>query len=126
MSADEWEKGPTEESMKKVVESLKTELGSVRVGRAEPSFLANVVVEGKPISKWGQIQVKDAGTLTVTLFDPANIPKLAKGLEESELKLNATSDGRVVVVPIPRFAVSPLPHISTRLLKFRPLVQPRS
>lgn len=89
--------------MKQIVESLKTELGSVRIGRAEPSFLANVVIDGKPISKWGQIQVKDASTLSVTLFDPTNIPKLTKGLEESELKLNASSDGRVVLVPIPRY-----------------------
>lgn len=102
MSADDWSKEATEAAMKGVVEILKTELAGIRIGRADPSFLSAISVDGKPIAKWGQVQVKDAATLTLTLFDQSNLGKISKGLEECELKLSPSSDGRALTIPIPR------------------------
>jgi ribosome recycling factor len=86
------------------VEDTKTKISALRVGRAEPGYLAGITVENKPLAKVAQIQVRDPTTLTVALFDPAMVPKVEKELRESDLNLNPSVEGRVIIVPVPRYA----------------------
>ena len=62
-----------EEKFAKVIEHLKSELNSMRAGRANPVVLSRVTVDyygtQTPLNQMANIQVSDARTLTVQLYD---------------------------------------------------------
>lgn len=98
-------KNDTKNRMDKTLESLKTDFGSLRAGRAHASLLDGIMVEAygsmTPISQVGTISVPDARTLSVSVWDRGLAKSVDKALRESDLGLNPVSDGQLIRIPIP-------------------------
>ena len=94
-----------EEKMKKSVESLRTDFGKVRTGRAHTGILDHVKVDyygtPMPISQVANISVIDAHTLGVQPWEKPMIAKVEKAIRDADLGLNPASMGDVVRVPMP-------------------------
>ena len=91
--------------MDKTIDSLKSDFGGLRAGRAHASLLDGIMVEAygslTPISQVGTVSVPDARTLSVSVWDKSIAKSVEKALRESDLGLNPVSDGTLIRVPIP-------------------------
>ena len=91
--------------MEKSLESLKSDFGGLRAGRAHASLLDGILVEAygsmTPLSQVGTVSVPDARTLSVSVWDKSLAKNVEKALRESDLGLNPASDGQLIRIPIP-------------------------
>ncbi len=98
-------KKEAETKMQKSVQSLETELGKLRAGRAHPSLLDHIKVDyygtDTALSQVAAIAVENARTLTVTPWEKNMIAPIEKAIMSSDLGLNPASAGMVIRVPLP-------------------------
>lgn len=92
--------------MTAVVEHFDEEMKKVRTGRAHPDMLSGIMVEvyGQmmPLAHAANVTVTDATMLTVTPFDPGNLPVISAAIRADQaLGLNPSDDGHVIRVPVP-------------------------
>ena len=91
--------------MDKTLDSLKSDFGGLRAGRAHASLLDGIMVEAygslTPISQVGTVGVPNARTLSVSVWDKSIAKSVEKALRESDLGLNPVSDGTLIRIPIP-------------------------
>lgn len=85
---------------------FKSNLKTLRTGRASASMLDGVMVEAygspMPLNQVATIGVPDATLIQLTPFDPNNLTAIAEAIRNnSTLGLNPTDDGRIIRVPIP-------------------------
>jgi ribosome recycling factor len=94
-----------EERMQKSVESMRSELATVRTGRASPHLLDRVQVDyygaETPLQQLAQVAATDARLLTVTPYDKSSISAIEKSVMESDLGLTPSNDGNVIRLQIP-------------------------
>jgi ribosome recycling factor len=94
-----------EERMQKSVESTRSELATVRTGRASPHLLDRVQVDyygaETPLQQLAQVAATDARLLTVTPYDKSSISAIEKSVMESDLGLTPSNDGNVIRLQIP-------------------------
>ena len=94
-----------EHRMKGAVEALHRELGTVRTGRASPSLVERLSVEyygtATPLQNIAAIHATDARTLTIQPWDRKAIGDIEKAILKSDLGLNPTNDGQVLLLAIP-------------------------
>jgi ribosome recycling factor len=94
-----------ENRMTKSLDTLKTDLGKVRTGRAHPGLLENVRVDyygnKAPLNQVANVSASDARTLTVTPFDKGQAAAIEKAIRECDLGLNPAAAGGVIRVPLP-------------------------
>jgi len=94
-----------EERMTKSVESFRSELATVRTGRASPHLLDRVVVDyygaETPLKQLANVAASDARLLTVTPYDKNAISLIEKAIQESDLGLTPSNDGNVIRLQIP-------------------------
>jgi ribosome recycling factor len=92
--------------MQKSVEHARTEFGTVRTGRASAALLDRIEVEyygtPTPLKQLATISVPDARMLSIQPFDPGSIRAIEKAIQESDLGLTPSNDGKVVRLPIPQ------------------------
>jgi ribosome recycling factor len=93
------------ERMQKSVESMRSELSTVRTGRASPHLLDRLQVDyygtQTPIKQLAQVAATDARLLTVTPYDKSSISSIEKSVMESDLGLTPSNDGNVIRLQIP-------------------------
>lgn len=98
-------KEDTKSRMEKSLDSLKSDFGGLRAGRAHTSLLDGILVDAygsmTPLSQVGTISVPDARTLAVSIWDKGLAKSVEKALRESDLGLNPASDGQLIRIPIP-------------------------
>ena len=98
-------KNITEQKMLKSLESLKTELGKIRTGRAHTGILDHVMVEyyGSmvPINQVANVTLVDARTIGVQPWEKPMSAKIEKAIRESDLGLNPAAQGELIRVPMP-------------------------
>lgn len=84
---------------------LDHELKGLRTGRASINLLDPVMVEAYgsrvPLSQVATISTPDAKTIIVQVWDANMVKSVEKGITESNLGLNPSSDGGIVRVSIP-------------------------
>jgi ribosome recycling factor len=94
-----------QEEMAKVVESAKSALADIRTGRANPGLLSRIQVDSYgsrvPIQQLGSIDVLDAKTLLISLYDKTQVTNVEKALAQSELGVNTSSEGPKIRVTLP-------------------------
>lgn len=87
------------------IDFLKGELTQIRTGRVIPAILDGVVVHayGSEMSvvELGSVNMLDAQTLQIAPWDKSVLEAIASGIRESDLNLNPTVRGEVVIVPVP-------------------------
>src|ERR687886_1342559 len=91
--------------MDKSIESTRHEFNSVRTGRASAALLDRIVVDyygqPTPLKNLATISASDPRTLTVQPFDPTSIKAVEKAIQESDLGLQPSNDGKLIRLPIP-------------------------
>lgn len=95
-----------DDKLNKVIEHLKTELNSMRAGRANPVVLSRVTVDyygmQTPLNQMANISVSDARTLTVSLYDVSALKEAKKAIIAADLGLNPVDDGKVIRLSFPQ------------------------
>jgi ribosome recycling factor len=92
--------------MDRSVESMHGELNSIRTGRASAALLDRVQVDyygqKTPLKQLATINVPEPRMLTVQPFDPNAIKDIERAVQESDLGLNPSNDGKLIRLPIPQ------------------------
>jgi ribosome recycling factor len=91
--------------MTKSVEATRSELATVRTGRASPHLLDRIQVDYygavTPLNQLAQISATEARLLTVTPYDKNSIKAIEKSIMESDVGLTPSNDGNVIRLTIP-------------------------
>src|ERR1700751_1343933 len=92
--------------MDKSVEHARNEFNTVRTGRASAGLLdrINVAYCGTPtpLKQLATINVPEPRLLTIQPFDPSSIKAIEKSIQESDLGLTPSNDGKLIRLPIPQ------------------------
>jgi ribosome recycling factor len=92
--------------MDKSVEATHNELNTIRTGRASAALLDRVAVEyygqQTPLNQLATINVPEPRMLTVQPFDPSSIRAIEKAIQESDLGLTPSNDGKLIRLPMPQ------------------------
>jgi ribosome recycling factor len=92
--------------MDKSVEATHEHFNGVRTGRASAALLDRIVVDyygtSSPIKNMATINVPEPRLLTIQPFDPTQIKAIEKAIQESDLGLTPSNDGKVIRLPIPQ------------------------
>lgn len=97
----------TRAKMQKAFDITKTDVSSVRSGRATPSLVENIVItayEGSQklkVMEMATITTPDSRSILITPYDVTTVTDIVKGIQESHAGLNPVSDGDVIRVTIP-------------------------
>ena len=93
--------------MQKVPEILKSDLATMRTGRAAPSLVENIVVTAYggtaklKVIELASIATSDPQTILITPFDASIVGEIRKGIQEANVGLTPVIDGPVIRVSIP-------------------------
>jgi ribosome recycling factor len=94
-----------EDKMRKTVDGLKTELATIRTGRATPAIVEHVKVDYDgvlmPINQLAGISVAEAKLLIIQPWDKSTIRNIEKAILTSDLGVTPVSDGNVIRISIP-------------------------
>ena len=92
--------------MDKSIESTRQEFNSVRTGRASPALLDRVQVDyygtPTPLKNLATISAPEPRLLNVQPFDPGSVKAIEKAIQESDLGLQPSNDGKLIRLPIPQ------------------------
>ena len=95
-----------EEKMKKSIEAVENDFGSVRAGRANASVLNRISVDyygtPTPIQQIASIASPDPRTLTISPWDASAVKAIEKAILESDLGINPQNDGKVIRLAFPQ------------------------
>ncbi len=91
--------------MQKSIEALGHNFNKIRTGRAHPSLLDGIKVEyygaDTPLNQVANINIEDARTLSLQVWDRTMISAVEKAIMKSDLGLNPSSAGEVIRIPMP-------------------------
>ena len=91
--------------MEGAIANLRTELASLRTGRASASMLEPVMVDAygspTPINQVGTVNVPEPRMVTVNVWDKSLVGKVEKAIRESGLGINPQLNGTIIMLPIP-------------------------
>ena len=91
--------------MDKSIEATHHEFNSIRTGRASPALLDRITIDyygtPTPLKSLASISAPEARLLVVQPFDPGSIKNIERAVQESDLGLTPSNDGKVVRLPIP-------------------------
>ncbi len=94
-----------EKRMEKSIASLKSELATIRTGRANAALLDHVRVSyygsDVPVSQIGNISVPEPRMLMITPWEKTVLGDLEKAILSSDLGLNPSNDGEVIRIVLP-------------------------
>ncbi|MFL5972394.1 MAG: ribosome recycling factor [Gaiellaceae bacterium] len=92
--------------MDKSVEATQHELNTIRTGRASAALLDRVGVDyygqPTPLNQLATLNVPEPRMLTVQPFDPSSLGAIERAIQESDLGLNPSNDGKIIRLPIPQ------------------------
>ena len=93
-----------EERMDKSLEALAQNFNKIRTGQAHPSILDGIRIDyygsETPLKQMASINVEDARTLAVSVFDKSITPDVEKAIMKSNLGLNPSTAGDVIRIPM--------------------------
>jgi ribosome recycling factor len=100
-----FDKADLERRMKGAVESLKSDLGGLRTGRANTALLDPIMVEAygqhTPLSQVATVSAPEPRLLSVQVWDKSNVGPVEKAIRSAGLGLNPINDGNNLRLPIP-------------------------
>ncbi len=91
--------------MDETLDYYRSELATIRAGRASPAMLQNVKVSyygsNTPLNQIASVNAPQADLLLVQPFDPGVIDDIERAIMEANLGLNPSNDGSQIRIPIP-------------------------
>src|SRR5215217_4653994 len=92
--------------MDKSVDSAAHEFNTVRTGRASAALLDRIEVDyygqKTPLNQLATINVPEPRLLTVQPYDPGSVKAIERAVQESDLGLTPSNDGKIIRLPIPQ------------------------
>ena len=92
--------------MDKSVESAQHEFNTLRTGRASAALLDRIQIDyygtKTPLNQLASINAPEPRLLTVQPFDPSSLPSIERTIQESDLGLTPSNDGKIIRLPIPQ------------------------
>ena len=92
--------------MDRSVEAAAHEFNTVRTGRASAALLDRVQIDYygtmTPLQQLATINVPEPRMLTVQPYDPGSIKTIERAIQESDLGLTPSNDGKLIRLPIPQ------------------------
>jgi len=92
--------------MDKSVESAQHEFNTLRTGRASAALLDRIQVDyygtKTPLNQLSTINAPEPRLLTVQPFDPSSLSSIERTIQESDLGLTPSNDGKIIRLPIPQ------------------------
>ncbi|MBI2567460.1 MAG: ribosome recycling factor [Candidatus Schekmanbacteria bacterium] len=94
-----------EDHMENRIEAFRRDLGTVRTGRATTALLDNIRVSyfgtPTPLNQIATLSAPEANLLVVQPWDTKILGAIEKAVQQSDLGLNPSNDGRVIRLPVP-------------------------
>ena len=88
------------------VDHLKSELNSIRAGRANPQILNKIVVDyygtPTPLNQMSNITVPEARLLQISVWDASMIKAVVKAISQSDIGFTPSDDGKVIRLVFPQ------------------------
>ena len=92
--------------MDKSVETTAHEFTTIRTGRASTALLDRVSVDyygqKTPLRQLATVNVPEPQLLTVQPYDPSSVKAIERAIQESDLGLTPSNDGKIIRLPIPQ------------------------
>ena len=92
--------------MDKSVEAAQAEFATLRTGRASPALLDRVQIDyygqQTPLKQLATISAPEPRMLTIQPFDPNSVSTIERAIQESDLGLTPSNDGKLIRLPIPQ------------------------
>ncbi|HEY6017504.1 MAG TPA: ribosome recycling factor [Gaiellaceae bacterium] len=92
--------------MGQAVEHTQQEFNSVRTGRASAALLDRITIDyygtQTPLRQLATINVPEPRLLTIQPFDPTSIKAIEKAIQESDLGITPSNDGKLIRLAIPQ------------------------
>ena len=92
--------------MKRAVEVVREEFGTVRTGRATPAILNRITVDyygtQTPMNQLASFSVPEPRTLVIQPFDKGAMAAMEKAIMQSDLGLSPSNDGIVIRLAFPQ------------------------
>jgi ribosome recycling factor len=92
--------------MDKSVETAAHEFTTVRTGRASAALLDRIEVDyygtPTPLKQLATINVPEPRMLTIQPYDPSSVKSIERAIQESDLGLTPSNDGKIIRLPIPQ------------------------
>lgn len=111
-----------ESKMKKTAEVLKTQLASVRAGRANAAVLDQITVDyygvPTPIQQVASVSVPDPRSLMIQPWDTSVLKGIEKAILASELGINPQNDGRVIRLVFPQLTEERRKELAKQVKKY--------
>lgn len=97
----------TRDRMKKAIDVARTDLSSIRSGRATPALIEHIVVsvyggtQHLKVMELATITTVDSKTLVIAPYDPSIIAEIERGIAAANVGLNPIVDGEILRISIP-------------------------
>lgn len=95
----------SEEKMNKTISVLKSDLATLRAGRANPTMLDRVKVDyyGSlcPLSQVANVSAPEPRVLVISPWEKSLIKEIEKAILTSDLGINPSNDGSVIRLVVP-------------------------
>ena len=109
-----------EQQLQSIIDYLKSELATIRTGRAHATMVEDLLVEAygqkMRLKELAGITVPDPSLILLNPWDKSVLPAIEKAVRESKLGLSPVVDEEVIRVPVP-------PLSEERRLEFVKLVK---
>ena len=111
-----------ESKMKKTAEVLKTQLASVRAGRANAAVLDQITVDyygvPTPIQQVASVSVPAPRSLLIQPWDASVLKGIEKAILASELGINPQNDGRAIRLVFPQLTEERRKELAKQVKKY--------
>ena len=95
-----------EDRLKKTLDGLKKEYGTLRAGRAAPSLLDKVMVDyygsATPVNQIANVTVPEPRMIMIKPYDRNSLREIEKAIQKSDLGLTPNNDGTTIRLAIPQ------------------------
>ena len=85
---------------------LKKDVSTLRIGRANPSMVENILVNSygakTPIQHLASISSPDARSITIQPWDKNALKDIEKGIIEAQIGLNPVNEGNLIRITLPQ------------------------
>lgn len=95
-----------EDKLKKTLDALKKDYGTLRAGRAAPSLLDKVMVDyygtPTPVNQMANVTIPEPRMIMIKPYDKGSLKDIERAIQKSDLGLTPNSDGIAIRLNIPQ------------------------